>query len=285
MADLLWRRASDLTQIPARSVLPDGKQVHMEGRRYDGALPESFDLLRVYSAVIGTVARFGLGKPPWKHLEGDTWYPAPVDYATARTEPFPLKAQRFTGTHRWRFMERPVAGRTLFSPVIRTARFVDIGFMGHIGTPPAVPVDAQVGVKVTVPVGLADPKVMLEVILPWDVSEANQSTVHEVLRDELTDDEKGLDGDLYERVLGYLESYLPSTPPEGWNATMNPDVLEIEPGDNALADIEITAPPGTGVALAVRATNAENGDERSVSDVVIVERGNDGTFALLHAED
>jgi hypothetical protein len=164
-------------------------------------------------------------------------------------------------------------------------RFVDIRFNGRIGAPPLVPVDAKAGFEVTVPVGLDDPKVLLELILPWEASQESDSAIREALRSELTDDENVLDADLFEATLGYLERYLPSEPPAGWQATMNPEVLDIEPADSIAAALDIVAAPGTGVALAVRATNADNVEQSAISDVVVVERGWDGTVALLYAED
>jgi hypothetical protein len=75
----------------------------------------------------------------------------------------------------------------------------------------------------------------------------------------------------------------PSQPPPVWSVTTTPDALDIALGESAVADVDITAPEGTAVAVAVRATNVENGDQHSVSGVVIVARGMDGTFALLYA--
>jgi hypothetical protein len=152
MADLLWRLASDMSQIPARSVLPDGKRVHMEGRGYIDVPPAEFDLLRVYSPLVGSVARHILRRHGWKHLDGDSWPAALVGSGACRTDAFRLKTARFTGTHRWRFADRSdrTKGKALRSYEVRTARFAALGFKGNIGTPPTAPLDAKVSGEVTV---------------------------------------------------------------------------------------------------------------------------------------
>jgi hypothetical protein len=132
---------------------------------------------------------------------------------------------------------------------------------------------------------LPDPAVRLELVTPWDYSEFRASPILEILRDELTDRQAGLDGQLYEHVLGPLERRLRSEPPPGWDAMIRDDVLEMGPGETRTTDVDLALPSATSLLLAVRATNLDIPDQTAVSNVVVVERGEDGTFALLYEDD
>lgn len=151
MAQLIWRRAKDLAQLPAHTSLKQGSGVRMEGRRYDALpLPGSFNLYRVYSPIMRAAAR-AVGKPPYKQ-PGDVYGAVVVGSNTARTEQFPL-APGFWSTQRWRFTDP--SGN--WSTLVRTARFSDIRLKGHVDTPPGFPVGLAVDAEVTVPTGLDDP--------------------------------------------------------------------------------------------------------------------------------
>lgn len=278
MAELLWRKAGNKWQIPARTALRDGLEVHMEGRRFDVAMPGRFDLLRLYSPSIAAAAR-ALGRAPWKHLEGDTWDAKPIGAHSVRTDALPLKATRFTGTHRWRFAD-PSTG--LSSPVVRTARFIDVRIRGLVGPPATLPVEAKIGVEATVPTSLGDPTVALALLLPWGTAASRGVTLRDVVREELTSDPGELEGELYETVMSDIGRYMPKQPPDGWISEPSPRVLEVKPGRPRRAKVSIALPVETGVALAVAATDLENEKRRGVSDVVVLERGVDGSYALLY---
>ncbi len=122
-------------------------------------------------------------------------------------------------------------------------------------------------------------------MLPWDTPISDGSPLREIVRSELAEDERGFDEALFVSVLGYLERYLPSTPPAGWEATVGVEPLRIDPGETRTVEVDIVAPEGSGVAFALVATNVDDVEQVAVSDIVIAERGLDGTFALLHAND
>ncbi len=276
MADLLWRRASDLVQLLARTPLRDGLKVRMEGRHYTAALPRGFDVYRGYSPLVRSVRR-KRGQQEWTHDAGDTVAAAPLGASAARSEEFPLHASGFAGTHRWRFSD----GTDMSSPV-RTVRFAALRFWAALRDPVAGV--AEVGVEASVPTGLGDPALQLSVILPWSAP-GEWETVHDVLKEELRDRQGRLDEDLYGGVLDFVAPYLREEAIDRWKFELDPETLDLEPGSSDRVRLSISAEEVGGVAFAVRVVNAQNHEERALSDVVIVECDEAGVTTLLYADE
>lgn len=277
MPSLIWRKASDLWQLPARSSLSNGFGVCMEGRRYTGGLPDSFDLWRMYSPIVGACAQGIRRRPPGKHLDDDTWNANDIGGGVVRTEPLPLKVSRVTGTHRWQFTD----GRSWSQPV-RTVRFVDLRLGGHLRSPSVLPVDVEVGVEATVPTGLADPNFRLSLVVPWQRPESEERTIRDLLSDEITETDGTMDDELNSALGDFLNDYLWDEPPEGWELSVEPDALGIEPGSTGAGVVRVkTGQPG-GVAVAVEAVDIDDRERRGYSDVFVVERDEDGTVTVLY---
>jgi hypothetical protein len=275
VGDLLWRRAGG-GQLPAGSSVSDGKLVEMEGRHYAGGLPRNFDVYRPYSPLVAACAH-AIGRPARKHGVGDRYGAYEVKPGVARSEPLPLATSRVTGAHRWQFTDG-----TLWSPVLRTVRFARVCVRGG----PRVPLGpASVGaeIEVDVPLGLEDPQVALSVLLPW-ARGTEGGTVDDVLREELTDEDGELDEELYAGVLAYAAAYLNAEPSAGWEVSIHPGRLEVEPGLTESAPLYVTAPGPGAIAVAVLAVNLEDPEQRAVSDVVLIDRDQDGSLAVLYGD-
>lgn len=278
MSQLLWRRASDLAQIPAGACLRDGLSVHMEGRDYAaGATARTFSLLRVYSPLVRAYRR-RRGQSPWRNVY-DIYPAEPLGPSAARSESFPLKTSRFTGTHRWRFADDSGLSWVL-SPEVRTSRFVDVRLPLYARTPAFIPVEAKIGVEVTIPTGLEDPALALSVILPWQTEGSEGRTVRDVLAEELTGADGKVEGDVLEGVITSARAFLPEEPQGGWEFDIARDTLELEPGASARTSVEIRLgelrKELRGVAFAVEAVDVDEPENRGVSDVVVVERDSKG---------
>lgn len=294
MARLHWIRAENRQQIPARTRLPEGYEVHMEGRHYAAAPPKEFDLYHVYSPVVATIMRVRK-RYPGVHYDGDTWDATQIDSTTSITDALPLRASRFTGSHRWKFTDR-----TLWSPVVRTVRFMDLSIRGKAGTPRDFPVNAELEVKVTVPIAGENAKADLSVVLPRGELSANppggaltnepapgEVTVQDLVLMEVHDDfdwvSDGSEED--EEILGALDSLLPVESPVGWAFDIDSGTLEVGPGTSQTASLRINAAEPGAIALAVRADDRSSDTAPTFSDIVIVELRGDGTMALLYGDE
>lgn len=282
MSQLLWRRAKDMAQILSGSCLHDGLMVHVEGRDFPASeLPTGFDVLRIYSPLVRAIRR-RRGLPPWKNTSD--YFPAkPLSATAAHSEAFPLQTSAFTGIHRWCFANHASQPLEL-SPHVRTTRFVDLRLLAHLGTPAHFPVGAKGAVEATVPTGLDDPEIRLSALLPWATDTSEERTVQDVLAAELEDaeDERGL----ADAAIEDISAYLPPEPPAGFELAFEREFLQLEPGESAGSEIEIR--PGEpndqqrGIAFAIEAVDANDPQNRAVSDVLLVELDpeTDGTLFL-----
>jgi hypothetical protein len=277
MTYLLWRRAKDMAQIPARTPLQSGLEVCMEAREVGPDDPvHSFHLLRVFSPPVRALMR-RRNLPEWRYL--DDIFPA---YALDggmddRSAAFPLVASGFFATHRWRFRAESRSGGSRLSPEVRTARFMDVALGIALGTPSASPITARLDAKATVPTGLDDPTVTFSPIFPWR-SEGSELTIADLFAQELEDGEgeAARDGGSAGDVLDFFSSYLPETPPAELAVEIAVDGdPQIEPGESRTVTVEIGLggldDHYRGVAVALEARDVENPDNRAVSDVVMIE--------------
>jgi hypothetical protein len=269
MAQLVWRRAKDGQQYPARAVVRDGMSVFMEGRDYDDRVPSAFDLYRTYSPLLRWYLR-KRHKPEVRMELGDTYAVTQAPTGTYVSEAFPLSASGVLGTHRWLFTDR----LDHWSPMLRAARFVDIGFGAKVGTSDKLPVSAGTSITGKVASPGSDPTVHIAILLPWTTAATRGLTVQDALRVAV---------DPFKDMVELLSPYLPDGPTrwEVWPET--PDVV-VDEGSSTEVDINVRPGDG-GIAMALAAFVDEDPDDRPVmSDVVVLDQPSPGQVRMLYAE-
>lgn len=278
MANLVWTDATGRTQLVEKEPLAIGFRACMEGSPYT-APPEYFYLWRMFSPVIASASR-ERGNQGGKHLDGDKDHPEPVEGkpGKVRSRPFALGV-RFTGTHRWRFTDG-----SDWSPTIRTVRFAAVRPRAGLRTPAVLPVDAELGVEIEIPAGLKDPTVELSVLRTWPTSEG-AVTVEDILQEEIAGEDGEFDEELYHATLKLLDPYLAKENPQGWEVWIDPDRLEVAPGQAATARLRIHAGEPAGVALAISAVDVDDPEAQAHSDVFVVKYDEDRKGSLLYADE
>lgn len=262
--------------------LPRNKKVVGEGWGYTAALPSQFDVYRVDSPFIAAGKRKVFGKDVRKHLPGDTVAAKRVSNGKVRTDPFALSPRNRLAAHRWQFTD----GQDNWSSIVRTVRFVDVvarlpGI--KLRTPPGTPVDAKADIKTSVPPDLADPRVRLDLVLPWEIG-ATDLTVHDLIADELTEDDGSLDETMMAAIVDQFSEELPREQTLDWEMWIGNDYVVVEPGESVFSTIEIRGTQPGRLALAVLAVNADDDNDRAASEIVVVDVDEDGTVSLLYAD-
>lgn len=262
--------------------LPRNKKVVGEGWGYAAAPPSQFDVYRVDSPFIAAGRRKVLGKETRKLLPGDTVAAKRVSSGKVRTDPFALSPRNRLAAHRWQFTD----GQENWSPIVRTVRFVDVvarlpGI--RLSTPPGTPVDAKADIKTSVPPDLADPRVRLDLVLPWETG-ATDLTVHDLIADELTEDDGSIDEAMRAAIVDQFSEELPSAQTLDWEMWIDNDFIVVEPGESVFSTIEIRGRQPGRLALAVLAVNGDDENERAASEIVVVDVDDEGTVSLLYAD-
>jgi hypothetical protein len=265
MATLGWRD-EDNAILSSAAVLA-GKKVTLTGDGY-AELPGAFDVYRTFGSVARRV-RQKRGKPEL----------APVQSLTPNQEP-PSAAR----SDRWRIPPPPhrLKWRLLFeddrlnrSPILPVSRLgsIDNAGGGFAGA------SLSLGFKVITAI---DPRLRLSLVTPW--GEGDES-LHGHLR-ELEEDEAEEPEEANGAMLEYMERFLPSEPPAGWEFSVTPDALELDEGGSAHVTVEIQFPTPGVTAFALQMAVEGEEELAAVSDVLAVEVPEDLQHAsLLFADD
>lgn len=107
--------------------------------------------------------------------------------------------------------------------------------------------------------------------------------IRDVLQDELSSG--GVVDAFLDQVLTFASSYLPNSPLPGWEVSVTPDVLEIEPGGTANTTLLVRAETPGALAIAVRAIDRNDVRRYGVSTVIVVERDPDGAMSVMFTDD
>ena len=281
MTDLRWVKPPEMLRQLANASVPNGSHVAIEGTGYKNLTLETIRVLRAYTPfihVIRTIGRMSAYADlndtiPVHELKGTN--------GAIRSEVFPLTARGFLHTQRW-ICQDPTG---TLSPLLRTSRFVDVSIEDlspQIRSSKVLRLRARIAAP-------KDPNIELSIVSPSEpsdrcsFSDILDSYTDEALVDspETIVDEAG--------NLGPLDFFRKETDgyrsePPGWQAWIaEPRELTLNSGDEA--SIEILVLPGSPgmFPFAVLASDKDSSNF-SVSNIVVLEQGADGSFKMLFGE-
>lgn len=266
MAVLDWCNSKGAV-LPGGSVRT-GKEVLLSGRGYS-TQPDDFTVYRRFGLLLRRF-RERKGKPATCAV-GNPLVARAVNSEDAQAGPWVLRSpgRRL----KWRvFFEDDQLGR---SEELHVSRLGAIGPSTGVAIGPFV---FGINTQITAAV---DPVVQLSVMTPWGGDEDDFSQYINELAEDATED-----GEDSEETLGalreYLERYLPSDPPEGWEFVIEQDEFELEEGESTSIQILVQAPTAGATAFAVQMTGEVEGERVTVaSDPMVIHVPEDWRHATL----
>lgn len=275
MVTLEWRRQNDMAWLPPGAPLNFGKTVVLRGVGYVPPPPTEFALYRVPSKLVSWALAKQGKETQWEFARRPVHATATEPFIEMDTDSIVLSPGGFFKTHRWQFTDL----RGNWSPVVRTTRFSTLTASLSGGAHGA---SATVGTTIATTV---DPRVSIDLSLPWDENSDYPSPRQAVMR-EVLDDLISAGSSLVTDPTGVvqsLEQFFPTERPSGLEISWEPRQLSLDEGATQTFEAHIYGISTQPFAFCFVAREIDSGDV-AVSEVGVMWRDETGAISAFGLE-
>jgi hypothetical protein len=272
---LFWYDPQRDFNILPLTPLKSGKKVVLRGEGYlaPGPAPESFDLYRIPSPLLGWSLTKMKKKARWLStpvsVAGYGHHPS-IDF---ESKPWGLTPSGFFHAHRWQFED--AFGHS--SPVVRTVRVCSLKMLFGAAYPPFASASGEVTIETAV-----DPSLRIELGVPWN--EDPRLTPQEVLAQEISD-LAGLTNEEIpsrDQVTETLGDVFPREIPEDLGVDWAPRELVMSEGDSETLGITLSS--RSAFAFCFVALDMESDKVVGTSDVAVISSDPSGGLNVFGSE-